>query len=147
MSQCDAVVVEVVGDQAWVELPARAASCGNCSNTGACAEGLVGNAGLRRYRLANTIGARVGDRVRLDVAEGTLWRASLASYVTPLLLALGAAAIGQFAGGDAWAIAGMLLGLGAGLILLRRREMRARRDHDLISLQFPSREVRFEEAK
>ncbi len=147
MSQCDAVVVEVVGDEAWVELPARAAGCGNCRTTEACSAGLLGNAGLRRYRLANTIGARVGDRVRLDVAEGTLWQASLASYVTPLLLALGAAAIGQLAGGDAGAIAGMLLGLGAGLVLLRRREMRARRDQDLISLQLPTREVRFEEAK
>lgn len=147
MSQCDAVVVELVGDQAWVELPARAASCGNCRNAGACAEGLGGDAGVRRYRLANRIGARVGDRVRLDIADGILWRASLASYVLPLLLALGAAAAGQLAAGDAWAIVGMLLGLGAGLFLLRRRELRARRDHDLISLQFPSGDVRFEEAK
>lgn len=147
MSQCEAKVVEVVGDQAWVELPARAASCGNCRNTEACAEGLTGRAGVRRYRLANTIGARVGDAVLLDIAAGTLWRASLASYGLPLLLGLAAAAAGQVAGGDAWAVAGLLLGLGAGLMLLRRRELRARRDQDLISLQFPSRDVRFEEAK
>lgn len=147
MSQCDAVVVEVVGDEAWVELPARAPSCGNCKNTDACSGGLTGDAGVRRYRLANAIGARVGDRVQLDIADGTLWRASLASYVWPLLLALAGAALGQSAGGDAWAAAGTLLGLGGGLLLLRRRELRARRDHDLISLKFPSRDIRFEEAK
>ena len=147
MSQCDAVVVDVVGDEAWVELPARAANCGNCRNTEACSEGLVGNAGLRRYRLANVIGARVGDRVRLDIADGMLWQASLASYVWPLLLAIAGAAAGQSAGGDIWAPGGTLLGLVIGLYLLRRRELRARRSGDLISLHFPSREIRFEEAK
>lgn len=147
MSQCDAVVVEVVGDEAWVELPARAASCGNCRNPDACSDGLVGNAGLRRYRLANAIGARVGDRVLLDVAEGTLWQASLASYVLPLLLAIVGAAAGQTAGGDVWAAAGTLIGLCCGLVLLRRRELRVRRNRELITLHFPSREIRFEEKK
>ncbi len=147
MSQCDAVVVEVVGVEAWVELPARAPSCGNCKSTDACSGSLVGNAGMRRYRLANAIGARVGDRVQLHIADGSLWQVSLASFVLPLLLAIAGAALGQAGGGDAWAVAGTLLGLGCGLLLLRRRELRARRDHDLITLQFPSREIRFEEAK
>lgn len=147
MSRCDAVVVEVAGDEAWVEVPARAAACGNCTNTEACADGLAGNGGTRRYRLANRIGARVGDHVQLDVVDGVLWRAALASYVLPLLLAIVGAAAGQATGGDAWAAAGTLLGLGGGLLLLRRRELRMRRDRDMISLQFPSREVRFEEIK
>ncbi len=147
MSQCDAVVVEVAGSNAWVELPARAPSCGNCKNTDACVEGLAGNAGVRRYRLANRIGARVGDRVQLNIADGMLWRASLASYVWPLLLAIAGAMLGQGLGDDAWAAAGVLLGLAIGLFLLRRREVQMRDNQELISLQFPTREIRFEEQK
>jgi positive regulator of sigma E activity len=62
--------------------------------------------GPRRYRLENRIGAGVGDQVQLTVADGTVWRASLLSYVLPLLLAIGGAAIGQFAAGDAGAVIG-----------------------------------------
>lgn len=141
---CDAVVVELSGGDAWVELPARVGSCGNCSRNAACSGSLVGNAGVRRYRLANTIGAQVGDRVQLNVGDGTVWTATLASYVLPLLLALAGAVVGQAGAGDAGALAGTLMGLGAGLWMLRRRELRARRENELISLKFPLREARFE---
>ena len=147
MSRCDAVVVEVSGADAWIELPARAASCENCSKTEACSEGLIGSAGVRRYRLANSIGARVGDRVQLTIADGGLWQASLASYVLPLLLAMAGAMLGQAMGSDGRAAIGTLLGLGVGLLLLRRRELRVRHDQNLVSLQFPTQEIRFEEQK
>jgi len=147
MSRCDAVVVEVSGADAWIELPARAASCENCSKTEACSEGLIGSAGVRRYRLANSIGARVGDRVQLTIADGGLWQASLASYVLPLLLAIAGAMLGQAMGSDSRAAVGTLLGLGVGLLLLRRRELRVRHDQNLVSLQFPTQEIRFEEQK
>jgi positive regulator of sigma E activity len=146
MSSCDAVVVGVAGDEVWVEVPGRAPACGNCKTADGCQDSLLGlSAGPRRYRVANSVGARVGDHVRLIVAEGVLWRASLVSYVLPLLLAVGGAVIGQSLGGDAWALAGTLGGLGAGLILLRRNEMRARRGGGLFSLQVQTREVRFKE--
>ncbi|MDP2824345.1 MAG: SoxR reducing system RseC family protein [Sulfuritalea sp.] len=145
-SQCDAVVVEASGSEVWVEVPGRAPACGSCKSADACQDGLLGlSAGPRRYRLDNLIGARVGDRVSLTVAEGTLWRASLASYVLPVLLAIAGAAIGQALGGDAWAIAGTLAGLGGSLALLHRNEVCARRDGSLFSLQIQTREVRFKE--
>ena len=147
MSRCDAVVVEVSGADAWIELPARAASCENCSKTEACSEGLIGSAGVRRYRLANSIGARVGDRVQLTIADGGLWQASLASYVLPLLFAIAGAMLGQAMGSDGRAAVGTLLGLAVGLLLLRRRELRVRHDQNLVSLQFPTQEIRFEEPK
>ncbi len=147
MSRCDAVVVEVNGDDAVVELPARAAACGSCKDSAACGETFLGDGGIRRYRLANRIGARVGDHVQLGIADGMLWQASLASYVFPLLLALAAAWVGQGWGGDSAAAAGLLLGLAGGLWLLRRRELRARRDPAMISLQFPTQEIRFEDMK
>jgi sigma-E factor negative regulatory protein RseC len=146
MSQCDAVVVAVSGSEVWVEVPGRAPACGNCKTADACQDSLLGlSAGPRRYRVANPIGARVGDHVQLTVADGTLWHASLMSYVLPLLLAIGGAGIGQSLAGDAWAVAGMLAGLGGGLVVLRRDEIRARREGNLFSLQVQTREVRFKE--
>ena len=146
MSQCEAVVVAVAGREVWVEVPERAPNCGSCKTADACQTGLLGlSAGPRRYRLENRIGARVGDHVQLTVADGTVWRASLLSYVLPLLLAIGGAAIGQFAAGDVGAVTGMLAGLGCGLVLLRRNEIRARSDASLFSLQIETMKVRFKE--
>jgi positive regulator of sigma E activity len=146
MSQREAVVVAVADGEAWVEVAGRAPSCGNCSNTDACQDGLLGlSAGPRRYRVNNRIGARIGDRVSLEVAEGTLWRAALASYLLPLLLAIAGAAGGQAWAGDVGAMAGTLAGLGCGLVLLRRKEARVRNDGGLFSLQLQTMEVRFKE--
>lgn len=146
MSQCEAVVVAVAGDEVWVEVPQRAPTCGNCKTADACQTGLLGlRAGSRRYRLENRIGASVGDRVQLTVADGTVWRASLMSYVLPLLLAIGGATVGQFAAGDVGAVLGMLAGLGCSLLLLRRNELRARDDASLFSLQADTRKIRLKE--
>lgn len=146
MSQCEAVVVAVEGREVWVEVPGRAPICGSCKTAEACQTGLLGlGAGPRRYRLENRIGARVGDHVQLTVADGTVWRASLMSYVLPLLLAIGGAAIGQFAAADAGAVTGTLAGLGCGLVLLRRNEIRARGDSSLFSLQVETMKIRIKE--
>ena len=146
MSQCDALVVAASGSEVWVEVPGRAPACGHCKSADACQDGLLGlSAGPRRYRLDNLTGARVGDRVQLTVADGTLWRASLASYVLPVLLAIAGAVIGQSFAGDGWAVMGTLAGLGCGLALLRRHEIRARHDGNLLSLQVQSNEIRIKE--
>ena len=146
MSQCDAVVIEASGSEVRVEMLGRVPACGNCPSPESCQNGLLGlSAGPRRYWLDNMIGARVGDHVQLTVADGTLWRASLASYVLPLLLGIGGAVIGQSMAGDVWAAVGTLSGLACGLGLLRRKEMRARHDGSLFSLQVQSKEVRFKE--
>lgn len=146
MNQCDAVVVAATGDEVWVEVPARAPICGSCKTEDVCRSSLLGQgAGPRRYRLENRIGASVGDRVRLTVAAGTVWRASLMSYVLPLVLAIGGAVIGQYGSGDVGAALGTLGGLGCGLWLLRRNELRARRDANMFSLQIPIREAGFKE--
>lgn len=147
MSECDALVVEVSGDQVLVEVSGRAPACGNCSKPDGCQGGLTGlSTGPRRYRLDNRTGARVGDRVRLTVADGTLWRASLASYLLPVLLAIAGAAVGQFWAEDPGAVAGMFAGLGGGLALLRRKEMRARHENSPLSLRVSTNNSRFKES-
>jgi sigma-E factor negative regulatory protein RseC len=146
MSQCEARVVAVSGGEVWVEVAGRAPTCGNCKTADACQTGLLGlSTGPRRYRLENRIGAQVGDQVQLTVAEGTLWRASLWSYGVPLLLAIAGAIIGQFVSGDAAAVAGTLAGLGCGMVVLRLREVRARGEGNLFSLQVQTKEMRFKE--
>ena len=147
MSQCDAVVVEASGNEVWVEVPGRAPACGSCNNTDVCQDSLLSSsAGPRRYRLENRIGARIGDRVQLTVADGTLWRASVASYVLPVLLAIAGAVVGQTTGDDTWAAMGTLAGLGCGLALLRFKELRARRQGSFFSLHVQTQEVRFKES-
>lgn len=143
---CEAVVVAAAGHEVWVEVPGRAPTCGSCKTADACRTGLLGlDAGPRRYRLENRIGARVGDRVQLTVADGMVWRASLLSYVLPLLLAIGGAAIGQSVAGDAGGVAGTLAGLACGLVLLRRDEIRVRGDLGLFSLKLENPNIRIKE--
>ncbi|MCF8198402.1 MAG: SoxR reducing system RseC family protein [Sulfuritalea sp.] len=146
MSQCDAVVVKASDSQVWVEVPRRASACSNCQTPEACQDSLLGfSAGPRRYRLENSIGARVGDRVQLVVAEGTLWQASLASYVIPVLFVIIGAAVGQSLAGDLAAALGALIGLGCGLALLRIKELRARYVSNPYTLQIQSPQRRFKE--
>lgn len=146
MSTCDAVVVEVSNREAWVEVAGRAPACGSCPTRDGCEQGLLGLAAPpRRYRVDNAIGARVGDRVSLSVADGALWRASLASYVLPVLLVVAGAAGGEATGGDPWAVAGALAGAGVGLLLLRRDELRARHGEGTFSLSIHTTEIRIKE--
>lgn len=147
MSQCDAVVVEVSGDEVCVEVSRRAAACGNCQNADACQDGLSGSlGGSRRYRLDNSINARVGDHVQLTVDDGMVWRASMASYVLPVALVIAGAGIGQSVAGDVWAILGALAGLGCGIVMLRRNELGERRRGNPFSLHVQTKEVRFKES-
>lgn len=142
MTQCDAIVVAVTADQVWVEVPRRAPACGSCKSADGCQTGVPGlTAGPRRYRLDAVCKAQVGDHVSLRVAEGALLHASFMSYLLPVLLAIGGAAIGQSVAGDISAVAGMLTGLGLGFALLRRNELRTRRVQGLFSLQPQIKEI------
>ncbi len=146
MSTCDALVVAVEDGAVLVEVAGRAPACGSCPSSGACHTDLAAlGPGPRRFRLANRIGARVGDHVSLTVAEGTLWRAVLASYVIPLVLAMAGAAAGQSFGGDWAGVGGALGGLALGALLLRRRDRRLRDAPEMFSLQRPTLDIRFKE--
>lgn len=148
MIQYDAIVVAVAPDHLWVELPQRATACGSCKSAGGCQTGILGLiSGPRRYRLHGLPGARVGDRVSLQLASGALWRASLLSYVLPLLLAIGGALVGQVTAGDSAAMMGTLTGLGLGYALLRGNEMRVRRTPGLFFLQSQLKEIRLIQEK
>lgn len=138
MSQCAAVVVAVSGNHVWVEVPARMQACANCPTPGSCQTGLLGRSSRpRRYCLNNELNLHVGDLIGLTVADGTLWRAALVSYLMPILLAIGGAAIGQWWMGDVAAVVGLSLGLLSGFALLRRYESHACRVRNPLFLQYP----------
>jgi len=68
--------------------------------------------------LPNTVGADVGDKVLLVMRDGALLRVSLLAYLLPALLVIVGAGLGN-ASSDAAAIIGALLGLAAGMGVLR----------------------------
>ncbi|MBK1649965.1 SoxR reducing system RseC family protein [Rhabdochromatium marinum] len=114
-----AIVVATDDSYAEVE-PQRRSTCHHCAVQGACGTSLIDKfLGRRplRLRVTNSIGARVGERVILGVADAMLLRAAVAAYLLPLFglmlgaaLALELAAWGRWPGGDLWAVAGALLG-------------------------------------
>ena len=139
MIRSEGMVVEVDSErkELWVEIPERSAACGNCSSSGACQTGVYGEGGARRYKMANQIDAKVGDRVSFGVADGILLRASWFSYILPAVLAICIGAVGQGMGGDPGAIAGTLVGLAIGFFWLRRTERRAKESGEILSLERP----------
>lgn len=116
MTESEATVVRVDGDQLWLGVDNGCSGCDKISSCGA-GEGRV-------QRVRNTIGARIGDRVVVTVPDGAVLRAALYSYLVPLLLALVGAAAGTSLGGDRGAVGGTLVGLAGGWLALRLVERR-----------------------
>lgn len=128
------VVTRIEGDEAVVELQARAGGCGRCDEPGGCRSGLLSDPfrqQCREYRVENSLGVAPGERVLLRIEDGRAWRAALLAYLMPALLLIGGAAAGRalFQGlsPDAAAAAGGAAGLLAALValgLFQRRERR-----------------------
>lgn len=83
-----AVVVELQGDQAVIEVT-RQSSCGQCAAQKGCGTTVFAGwfgARLNRMQVANAINAGIGDRVVVGLDESSLFKASLLVYLLPLLL-------------------------------------------------------------
>jgi sigma-E factor negative regulatory protein RseC len=124
----------------------RSTACGSCSAKTGCGTSLLAAwfpQRRLRFRLANEIGAKAGDRVVVGLAEHRLQQVSLALYGLPLIgLLLGAiggelsvAAIGY--NEELGAVAGGLLGLMTGFLLVRRfgEKQQAENGADVILLR------------
>lgn len=121
--------------QALVALDPRPASCGGCQSREACSSSLLAPGDERQIRLVNRIGARVGERVTVVVAAGTVLKASWLSYLVPGLLALAGAIVGQAMGGDEAAVGGTIAGLMTGFVYLSWRSRAAGLDQNLVWLE------------
>lgn len=114
-------VHEIKGDKAAVVFK-RSKACGDCH---ACASFGDGNSVIE---LENTLGAKVGDRVRIELHSGAVFKASLILYGIPLIALL----LGVLLGSRISDLAGALIGIGAAvaaLVAIRLFEPRIRRKH------------------
>ena len=124
-----ATVVAATPDHIWVEARARSA-CSSCGTQDSCATSSVSKwFGMRRQqlRLPNQFASSVGEQVIIGVEDQVMVTASLAAYILPVLLMLGAAIIADVQGMSdrqqaGIALLGLLLGLlGAGVLTSNRR--------------------------
>lgn len=121
-STVQAVVRAVDGGEAVVEV--AQGGCGRCHEEGGC-----GGQNLtqmfcttpKTYRVANDIGAGVGDGVQIAIGPGSIRKMANLAYGLPLLAAIGGAMLGGTVNGDAGAIWGALAGLALSFAYLRRR--------------------------
>ncbi|PKU21716.1 SoxR reducing system RseC family protein [Telmatospirillum siberiense] len=120
-------VISTDGVVAWLE-PEKANACGGCLSAGSCsAQG--GEPGRRlssrRFTIADTFHATVGDRIVVGLSEHALLKASATAYAIPLLLMVGIALVGQLAtDNDVIAAIGAVAGLIAGLLIAKHRASR-----------------------
>jgi sigma-E factor negative regulatory protein RseC len=132
VSETEAVVTRIDGDQMWVEVKE---GCSACAQSGSC--GLGDGKGKPAQRMRNTIGANIGDTVVLALPDGGVLRAVLYCYLLPLVAAIALAVGGKAVAGEAGAVMGAVLGLAVGWLNLRRA---GRRELDL-NIQLRSKVV------
>jgi sigma-E factor negative regulatory protein RseC len=120
-------VVEVRGDDLWVETQARS-SCSHCSSS-SCTTSVVSKLfGVKRNRLRipNNLDARVGDRVVIGIPDQLVVRASVWAYLLPAVLMLHGAALGHALGsGEGLQSLLAMVGLAIGFALVRGMSRRA----------------------
>jgi len=130
-------VVKVEGGYAWVET-LRTSTCGACAAGQGCGASVLASVlGQRNapVRVINGIGALVGDRVVIGIAESSLVRGSLAVYAVPLAGLFIGALTGHYLG-DGWAprhadlsdLLGAAAGFAAGLGWLKHFSRATGRD-------------------
>jgi len=151
MNETDATVVRLEGPYAWVQAVAPAPACGSCAQNGGCKSAGMGSlldegaAKVRKpyvLRLPNTIQARPGDAVVIHAADGMVMKAVWRAYGIPLLLALAGAMLAvALTGNEVLAFAGILFGLLAGFLLMRKRGLDSSRSEPILSMRFKQSSV------
>lgn len=86
-------VTRVSTRTAWVKTT-RSSACESCSARGYC-HTLGGNLEEMEVEVLNPLGARVGDRVILDLKGSSLVKMAFMLYVFPVLCMLAGALVGQ----------------------------------------------------
>jgi sigma-E factor negative regulatory protein RseC len=112
-------VVALDGEIAWLE-PEPVASCGGCVSLATCGSkgGFGRGLATRRFPLEGNHHLRVGERVVVGLASGSVLRASATAYGVPLATMIGAGILAQLCGaGDGVGASAILGGLGLGLVI------------------------------
>jgi sigma-E factor negative regulatory protein RseC len=136
VNEIDGVVVRVEDDFAYVSTAGVASACGSCSSRGGCGS-LDGEKRTHVLRLPNQIHARAGDRVVIQAAQGAVMRAVWLVYLLPLLLAVvGAAGLLAMTDNEMVALLGLVAGLFAGFLGLRRQKTGCNSRQQILSIAF-----------
>lgn len=151
MNETEGTVVRLDGAHAWVQAAGPVPACGSCAQQGSCSTAGMGGildepGGKRRkpllLRLPNTIHARPGDAVVVRAADGMVLRAVWRAYGIPLFLAFGGALLAAaLADNELLMLAGMLLGLLGGFLLLRLQGLDSSRPEPILSMRFKQSSV------
>lgn len=152
MNETDATVVRLEGAHAWVQAAGPGPACGSCAQQGSCSTagmgGILDAPGAKRrkpllLRLPNTIHARPGDAVVVRAADGMVLRAVWRAYGIPLFLALAGALLASTLADDSElpVLAGMLLGLLGGFLLMRLQGLDSARSEPILSMRFKQSSV------
>ena len=119
MIDAPGTVTEVDGDYAVVRMDET--GCGRCHEEGGCGGNNLGQmlcSSPRTFRVLNPGSSRVGDHVKVSIAEGAVRRGAVFAYGLPLLLLFAGALCGSAVVGETGAIGGAIAGLlGAWLVL------------------------------
>ena len=122
------VSIQPDGTRATVEVE-TADFCARCSAGKGCGAGLFGNdRGPRQFDAAivGHLDLRAGDDVRIELAPQSVLQAALIVYGLPLAMALLMSGVAYAAGmADAEAVLAVLVGIGAGAYMGRRRLQRS----------------------
>jgi sigma-E factor negative regulatory protein RseC len=116
-------VVALDGGRVWLE-PEPRSGCGTCASAGICGAKGIGTTAnrieARRFPLHDHLGLTIGERVVVGVPENALLKATGAVYAIPLVAALSAGAVAQWAAGsDGVTLAAMVAGLALGMLVAR----------------------------
>lgn len=120
-----ATVREIRDGLALVEV--EQGGCGRCHEKGGCGGQQLTQmfcSGPRQYRVANGVGAQVGDRVTIALAAGSIRKSANLAYILPLTAAIAGALLGVPLGGDPGAMIGAAVGLLLAFLHIRRQAAR-----------------------
>lgn len=115
------IVRSLDGQLAIVEV--EQGGCGRCHEEGGCGGQQLTQmfcSGPKTYRVENTIGAGIGDRIVVAIAAGSIRKTANLAYGLPLTAAMLGAMAGMAIAGDLGAMLGSALSLMISFLYLRR---------------------------
>lgn len=117
-----AIIRELRDGVALVEV--EQGGCGRCHEKGGCGGQQLTQmfcSTPKQYRVANDVGAEVGDQVIVAVPAGSIRKSANLAYILPLTAAIAGAVIGMPLGGDPGAMIGAVAGLLLSFLYIRRQ--------------------------
>jgi len=132
MLEAEGVIVKIGQEGVFVET-SRVSACGSCSSKEGCGTStlsqLLGSK-TSSFKVLNPIGAALGERVVIGMEEAALLKSSLLVYLLPLAFLLAGAILGGWLAPDrlqdAYAVAGVFVGLVLGFVALKLVSANAR---------------------